>query len=124
MAESEGEAARCVKCNSPLAGGTIVGIVIQADGERRETVLCEDCALVTCSNCGQDVRLDRLHQHADDLWESHELRECNRCGEDVPIGDIVELRHESNPNYRKFMCEDCLQEVPIPANIRVIRDVN
>jgi len=123
MAESGADAARCAKCNTPLAGRTVVGVVVQTPEERRETVLCGDCAVVTCSNCRTDLPLDRLHKIDADLWESHELRECNRCGEDVPIGEIVELRHESNPNYLKYMCEDCLQEVPIPSNIRVIRDV-
>ena len=123
MAESGADAARCAKCNTPLSGGTIVGVVVQTPEERRETVLCGDCAVVSCTNCGTDLQLDRLHKHEVDLWESHELRECNRCGEDVPIGEIVELRHESNANYLKYLCEECLQEVPIPSNIRVIRDV-
>jgi len=124
MAESGADAARCAKCNTPLAGRTVVGVVVQTPEERRETVLCGDCAVVSCTNCGTDLQLDRLHRHEGDLWESHDLHECNRCGEAVPTKDIVELRHESNPNYRKLLCQDCLEEVPIPANIRVIRDVS
>lgn len=124
MAESEDDAARCVKCKTPLAGKTVVGIVIQTPEERRETVLCEDCAEVECKNCGTTLPLSRLHEHRGSLWESHDLHECSRCGDGVPTSEIVELRHESNPNYRKHLCQDCLDEVPIPANIRVIRDVS
>lgn len=123
MAESEDSAARCDKCKSRLSGETAVGVVVQTPEERRETLLCSDCAVATCTNCGTDLPLDRLHEHGGAVWESHDLLECNRCGEAVPTKDMVELKHESNPNYHKHLCEACLQEVPIPANIRVIRDV-
>ena len=124
MAEAEDRPSRCSSCGTPLAGGVTVDITIHRGDAERTTVLCEECAAVSCGSCASRVPVAGALLNRGDIWEETTLYECGRCDESVPGPEIVELRHESDPSYRKRVCEECLQDIPIPANIRVVRDVS
>ena len=123
MTDSEDRPSRCNACGTPLAGKATVDISVRREDRARTTVLCEDCATVSCVGCGHPVPITSALTKRTDIWDTFDLFECVKCGESVPAREIVELRHKENASYRKLVCADCLKDIPIPSNIRVVRDV-
>lgn len=123
MATVEGEDVRCAGCESPVDVRDAVKIVVRQGDRQHWTVLCDDCAVVRCPDCGTSVDVGGVLSSCEAIWTGQDLHECDRCGERAPTSDVAEIRHETNRAYRKLVCSDCLDEVPIPPNMRVIRDV-
>jgi len=113
---------RCASCRERVDATLAVKIVVHEDDRQHWTVLCPDCALVRCPDCGRSVDVGHVLTHHDDIWTSHEVYECERCGKDAPEPDVVEIRREKDPTYHKLVCSDCLQEIPIPPGFRVVRE--
>lgn len=114
--------ATCSSCGERLDPTLAVKIVVHRDDRQHWTVLCPDCALVRCPDCGRSVDVGDVLTHHEERWTSHDVYECERCGEDAPEPDVVEIRHETNRAYRKLVCRDCLQDIPIPPNYKVVRE--
>lgn len=114
---------RCESCDSPVDPEEAVKVVVKRGDKQHWTLLCEECAVVRCPDCGTSVDVAHVLTSRQHIWTVHELKECDRCGERVPASDVAEIRHRTNRSYRKLVCADCLSEIPIPPNMQVIRDV-
>lgn len=113
----------CADCERRVDVRDAVTIVVRRDDRQHRTVLCGECAVVRCPDCGSTVDVGEVLSAPPDVWSSRRLHECDRCGERVVGEEIAELTHATNRQYRKLVCADCLAEVPIPPNIRVNREV-
>jgi len=123
MATSGSERVRCQSCERRVDAADAIKIVVERRESLYETVLCEECTPLRCSNCGTSIDVAGLLGSRSGIWSARDLYECDRCGERVPATDAVEIRHKENRSYRKLVCADCLEEIPIPPNMRVVRDL-
>lgn len=111
----------CRACDTPVGRGDAVRVVLREEGTVHSTVLCPDCAVIQCDNCGSAVALSSALE--EDRRGGHWTVTCNRCEENVPLEEALEIRNERDPNYRKIICADCFEQLSVPEGYTVHRDV-
>lgn len=112
----------CRNCGRIVGSGDGIKVVRREEDSARSTVLCPDCAVLLCENCGTPVPVSSVFE--EEKRGGNWVLTCDRCEEDVLLDEMVEIRNEHDPNYRKRICADCFEEVSIPSGYAVHRDVS
>lgn len=120
MSSNEGVLGNCRDCGTTVEVG--VEVTVQIEEGRDTIVLCEDCAVVTCTSCGSLLELGAVFDKGRRRSASTHFIECSRCGETVPTDNAVELRNDRDMQYRKRICGDCLKEIAVPPGYSIVRD--
>lgn len=120
---------RCRRCGSPVEVQAATKIVVQRGDKQVWTLLCDDCALLSCASCGLELSIEDIVTESDAGWHSNTNKrndqvECDKCGDAVSIDDAVELQQKRNSTYAKILCPPCLGEIGVPQGYRLERNLS